>query len=523
MGLDHRTTMRQLLASPLLSGAEVIGGDAHDQVEVRDITLRGSIDSHTELLPGEALVIDGSAVSGHTYRIDVAIRMLADARGAGLIVVNPPVGSELSARRLANRLRVLVVGLKSDDCSQFAHELRAEMWHADVVNTVLLNEALRVLGGRGFTTVDDVVAYLASLTTTKCALLSSDRDLIAGDLIEPGTRRLAQQSGHLADRSQPTALHSVPVVLAPGEPISYWLVAESDASESSQRALASILSLGSWYLSTLLAAFRVRSERDARRRIAVLNEIIDTSEPHEREVRSQMMALGWSAAGWNTGLHVRLQGHTDPARVTTLYEELRERLVEVGLDGPLIERNDGWSGWVTTGDEPSASSFPEMASALNEALRKFVKSRDGLVTHGGIGRPHADLEGLRLSLAEANEASLIAQAHNRKSSAVEHIDQIGVQRILMGWFASEDFAQYATSVLKPLEAEGAENEMVLTLEAYLDANCSTTDAALALGVHRNTITNRIRRVSEALGVSLEDPETRLSLQLACRMSRLHNA
>lgn len=515
--------MHQLLASPLLQGAEVIGGGDHLDVAVSDIVLRRNVDRDTMLAAGEALILDGDDSSGHTYRIDVAIRLLVDARGAGLIVVNPPVGYELSARRLGNRLGVAVVALESEDCSKLAHELRAEMWHVDVVNAALMNEALRVLGGRRLTTVEDVVAYLGSVTTTRCALLSNDRELVVGDSIELGSRRLANSSAHLADRSERAALHSAPVVLAPGEPISYWLVAESEASDSSQRALSSILSLGSWYLATLLAAARVRAERDARQRIAVLNHILDTSDPHEGELRSQMMTLGWSASGWNTALHIRLQGHQDSSRLTTHFEELRERLVEVGLDGPLIERNDGWSGWVTTGEEPPATSFPEMMRLLDLALQRFVAAHDGLMTHAGIGRPHRELDGLRKSLAEANEASLIAQAHNRERSAIEHIDQIGVQRILMGWFASEEFAQYATSVLLPLASEGSDNEMVPTLEAYLDANCSTTDAALALGVHRNTVTNRIRRVSETLGVDLEDPETRLSLQLACRMSRLRGS
>ena len=41
-----------------------------------------------------------------------------------------------------------------------------------------------------------------------------------------------------------------------------------------------------------------------------------------------------------------------------------------------------------------------------------------------------------------------------------------------------------------------------------------------LGLHRNTVANRMRRIAGLLGVALDDAETRLSLQLACRMLRI---
>jgi len=37
-----------------------------------------------------------------------------------------------------------------------------------------------------------------------------------------------------------------------------------------------------------------------------------------------------------------------------------------------------------------------------------------------------------------------------------------------------------------------------------------------LGVHRNTVSDRIARVERLLGVDLSDPETRLALHLATR-------
>ena len=102
-----------------------------------------------------------------------------------------------------------------------------------------------------------------------------------------------------------------------------------------------------------------------------------------------------------------------------------------------------------------------------------------------------------------------------------HIDRLGVQRVLVGWFSSDDFTSYAGTILEPVLEIDKEGDLLETLEAYLDASCSTTGAAHRLGVHRNTVSNRVRRVTDVLGVRLDDPETRLSLQLACRVLRIN--
>ena len=158
---------------------------------------------------------------------------------------------------------------------------------------------------------------------------------------------------------------------------------------------------------------------------------------------------------------------------------------------------------------------------LGDALEAFVNAHSGLHVHAGIGRPYLDLNGLRRSLTEAHEAALIANARFGGRSGAAHIDQLGVQRVLMGWFGSDDFARYARFILQPVLDVDADHELLRTLEVYLDASCSTTEAAQVLGLHRNTVANRMRRIADLLGVALDDAENRLSLQLACRMLRIH--
>lgn len=520
MGTDRPSNVGQLLTSAALQDAELLAGAAGRDAAVVDVILRTKVTRETPPQPGELVVLDAASIGEHPYEIDVALRVISDAAAVGLIVTNPGSEIGLGAQRLADRFALPLVVLAETDAMALTHRLRAQLWAPDVEQASVVSALLDTFGQMRLTTVDSVIESLEGLCGSSISVLGQDRGLVAGSAIEVGDRRLASEQAYLVDHSTRAALHSATIVLSPDEEPAYWLVAESVGSDSAQRLLRTLLQIGSWYLAALLASLRARAEGDARRRIAVLNEILDTSDLAERDIQNQMLALEWSVSGWNTGLHIKLRG-ADAGRVVALHFELRDRLRSVGLDGPLVERNDGWSGWLTNSTEPAVETFPTLVEALAEALQGLVLAHPGLQAHAGIGRPYADLVGLRLSLTEAHEASVIANARSGGASGAAHIDQLGVQRVLMGWFSSEEFARYARSILQPVLEADVNHELLRTLEVYLDASCSTTDAARQLGVHRNTVTNRIRRIVKLLGIAFDDPETRLSLQLACRVLRLN--
>jgi PucR family transcriptional regulator, purine catabolism regulatory protein len=59
-----------------------------------------------------------------------------------------------------------------------------------------------------------------------------------------------------------------------------------------------------------------------------------------------------------------------------------------------------------------------------------------------------------------------------------------------------------------------------TLEAYFACHGNLSQTAQRLQLHRNSLLYRIGRIQEIGGVALEDPEARLSLQVALKARRL---
>jgi DNA-binding PucR family transcriptional regulator len=66
-------------------------------------------------------------------------------------------------------------------------------------------------------------------------------------------------------------------------------------------------------------------------------------------------------------------------------------------------------------------------------------------------------------------------------------------------------------------------DLVGTLQAYFRSGGSPARAAEALGVHVNTVTQRLERVGRLLGKDWSSPERALEVQLALRLHHLADA
>jgi len=134
-----------------------------------------------------------------------------------------------------------------------------------------------------------------------------------------------------------------------------------------------------------------------------------------------------------------------------------------------------------------------------------------------VGAPHEGPTGLRASAAEARGALLAARAALKPAGVAAH-DAVGVQRMLMEWYASDTARASVRDQLAPLEKLGPAraDTAIRTLAAYLDEQGSIIRTAQKLHLHRNAVANRLRGITELLEMDLDDPDQRLALQLACR-------
>ncbi|MEU6798872.1 helix-turn-helix domain-containing protein [Nonomuraea wenchangensis] len=159
---------------------------------------------------------------------------------------------------------------------------------------------------------------------------------------------------------------------------------------------------------------------------------------------------------------------------------------------------------------PSGPGGPSGPTALDEALRKSARRPFAI----GIGDPVPfEVRAVREAYGQARAAAGVA-ALDPALPRVLPWSGAGPYRMLLPVAPGPD------PVLVPLEHD---EELVRTLETYLDAGCDVRRTAAALHLHRTTVYYRLDRIATTLGADLRDGLVRSHLHLALKARRLYAA
>jgi hypothetical protein len=163
---------------------------------------------------------------------------------------------------------------------------------------------------------------------------------------------------------------------------------------------------------------------------------------------------------------------------------------QLGAGRPLLlaDAPNQLAGWIHLQNRRPPASLP-----LSRAT-----ARAGPDVHVALGGVGTGLEGFRASREQAERARDVAQLARRPAPSLTRFHDVALVDLL-----SRDLPAARTLVraeLGELAASG-ERTVVLreTLLAYLSARGSHVAAAAALGIHRNTALQRLRRAEELRG------------------------
>ncbi|MDX3383529.1 PucR family transcriptional regulator [Streptomyces niveiscabiei] len=111
--------------------------------------------------------------------------------------------------------------------------------------------------------------------------------------------------------------------------------------------------------------------------------------------------------------------------------------------------------------------------------------------------------------ADAQAARALARAVATRVPVVRHT----ARTTLTALISPQDAEAHARTLLAPVAGNPALTE---TLRTWLSLHGSWDRTAVALGVHRNTVRQRIARCAALLGTDLDDPDVRMELWFALR-------
>ena len=127
--------------------------------------------------------------------------------------------------------------------------------------------------------------------------------------------------------------------------------------------------------------------------------------------------------------------------------------------------------------------------------------------------------------AAAREAEFIARLQSEtgfphRAASFDSIDDVGAFQLLYPLRDTSELRTFVSEAMGTLERRDQRGTLRETLRAYLETGGSHAEASNQLGIHRNTLAYRLRRIGELIGRDVGDPTSWLTLHLALRGSEL---
>jgi DNA-binding PucR family transcriptional regulator len=151
---------------------------------------------------------------------------------------------------------------------------------------------------------------------------------------------------------------------------------------------------------------------------------------------------------------------------------------------------------------------------LARRIRTELEKRFGKVP-AAASRP-APTHSLRLCFHEARCALEAARSRNGDAPDVASHEDLGAFELLLSLQDDDALRSYCRGVLGPLEQGDYGDELVRSLDAFIEHNGHWERAAAALYCHRHTLRYRIRRIEQLTGRDFSNARDRIEFWLALR-------
>ncbi len=290
-------------------------------------------------------------------------------------------------------------------------------------------------------------------------------------------------------------------VAARGHGAQAWLLAAHDSSGLGDFERLILRQAGT---VVALELMRQRAMRDTERRLAgdVLAEAVG-GRLDETELSGRLRPFGIGSQAAVLVFSRNGEAGTGAERVLDRF------LADAGL-GALVATRDRLLCAVV---DAQAGLDPV---ALAEQAREAVSGERGEL-RAAVSRP-APLGQLRRSYHEARCALEATAVADGAGPSVASYRDLGAFQLLLSLQDDDALRLFCDSVLGPLEDASGEygDELIRSLEAFIEQNGQWERAARELYCHRHTLRYRIRRVEELTGRDLRNARDRIEFWLALR-------
>jgi hypothetical protein len=249
-----------------------------------------------------------------------------------------------------------------------------------------------------------------------------------------------------------------------------------------------------------------------RHRIEATESLLSGQRPSASDQRAAALALGFDPDA--TFIVAVTHGGAEAA--------LTRALAPLGSIHPAGDSNGRRAALVAANERTLSSA---RAGQVAEIKRQWERDH---VEDGATLALSAPALGVASVPDAAREANFVATLQEqalvpRRAASFESVEDIGALRLLYQLRDSNELRQFVTQALGSLENRDQRGTLRETLRAFLESGGSQVDASHRLGIHRNTLAYRLRRIDELVGRDVGDPASWLTLHLALSASEMLDA
>lgn len=266
-------------------------------------------------------------------------------------------------------------------------------------------------------------------------------------------------------------------------------------------------------------------ERSRTRQESILRDMV-SSDPALRDqavvdLRAEQLLPDELVSYQVFGVQRETTGRENPAHDVAMEAALEEGRRALPDDGTLIVANRS-RAWMLL-----ATRTPLPANNVNSVAQRIVRRYRSLAGPGsrlvvGIGNAVDSLDDVVISQRHAFHACRAALL-SPKLGDTARWGRLGVVGLLLS-LPPQDLRRHAElQDLSSLRSSDSHDILLQTLRTFLDNAGDIRRSADELCVHRATLYNRLKRVEQLTGLSLDDGEDRLLLHLAIKLADLDDA
>ncbi len=147
------------------------------------------------------------------------------------------------------------------------------------------------------------------------------------------------------------------------------------------------------------------------------------------------------------------------------------------------------------------SSGDVLKSFCTSLISKLEQDPSSGKYTGGISLPHSGAGEMQEATEEARRA-LRTAIRTQSRASVTSIEELGLNGLILG-LAEKELTRFCEPSLDRLSRTHQAPELIKTVQSYLDTEGSISRTATLLGIHRNTVLQRLHRVKDITGL---DPQ-----------------